>query len=462
MSSSTLSSRPQRDGFIVSRSGEILAFDYSAEQAEAIDEDRNSTYSPDQCAGPQKLSSRRTVRLAYLVSHPIQYQAPLLRRIAQEPDIDLTVFFGSDLSVRAYRDDGFGVDIAWDTPLLEGYRSVFLPALRDTRTISSLSPISRGILRHLQDAYGSPAFDALWVHGYASINALHGIFAANALGIPVLLRAESWLGDRPRSRHKLLLKLAFLHLLKHAVSAVLPIGTHNAEYWRHYFGEDVPQFPMPYAVDNQVFAARTAQARPHVTRLRAELGMHAHSRVILFASKLQSRKQADHLVRAYADLVRGTPEEKRPYLVIVGDGEERGRIEKMCAERNLRRVRLVGFRNQTELPGFFALADVFVLPSRDEPWGLIVNEAMASGCPVIVSSGVGCHPDLVTDGVEGFVYPEGDLGALTSRLREVLVAPVRAHGMGVASRQRIQDNSFEADVHGLRQALAFCTRRLRA
>ena len=82
----------------------------------------------------------RPLRLGYLVSHPIQYQAPLLRRIAQEPDIELQVMFGSDFSVRGYRDEGFGAEVAWDVPLLEGYSSEFLPVLRDRRTTSIASP----------------------------------------------------------------------------------------------------------------------------------------------------------------------------------------------------------------------------------------------------------------------------------------------------------------------------------
>ena len=113
----------------------------------------------------------RSVRLAYLATHPIQYQAPLLRRIAQEPGIDLTVFFGSDFSVRGYTDEGFGVGVKWDIPLLDGYRHVFLPTLRDTRTVSFASPLNCGIVSHLRGANGDPAFDALWVHGYATAGA---------------------------------------------------------------------------------------------------------------------------------------------------------------------------------------------------------------------------------------------------------------------------------------------------
>jgi len=401
---------------------------------------------------------RNPVRLAYVVSHPIQYQAPLLRRIAREPDLDLTVLFGSDFSVRGYKDEGFRVEVTWDVPLLDGYRSHFLPRLRDTGTVSALSPISRGILRRLRNRDGSPAFDALWVHGYASINALHAILAANTLGIPVLLRAESWLADRPRSLATLAAKHLFLQMLRPAVAATLPIGSRNRDYWAHYFGPDMPQFLMPYAVDNDYFARRTASA--DTGQLRAELQLTPGRPVILFASKLQRRKHADHLLEAYARLCAATPQPP-PYLLIIGDGEERGRLESRARELGLDGIRFLGFRNQSELPAFFALADVFVLPSRHEPWGLIVNEAMAAGCAVIVSDEVGAHADLVTDGVEGFVFPVGDIGALAASLARVLSSPEQSRRMGEAARARVASWDFEADVRGLRQALAHVTRRLR-
>jgi len=398
------------------------------------------------------------VRLAYVVSHPIQYQAPLLRRIAREPDIDLTVLFGSDFSVRGYKDEGFGVQVAWDVPLLDGYRSQFLPRLRDTGTVSPLSPISRGILRRLRNRDGSPAFDALWVHGYASVNALHAILAANSLGIPVLLRAESWLADRPRSLATLTAKQLFFHLLRPAIAATLPIGSRNRDYWAHYFGPDMPQFLMPYAVDNAYFARRAAEANPD--RLRTELQLTPGRPVILFASKLQTRKHADHLLEAYGRLCATVPT-PLPYLLIAGDGEERASLEARAHELALDGVRFLGFRNQSELPGFFALSDVFVLPSRHEPWGLIVNEAMAAGCAVVVSNEVGSHADLVTDGVEGFVFPVGDIDALTAALARVLSSPEQTRRMGEAAKARIAAWDFEADVRGLRQALGAVTGKLR-
>ncbi|HTV09727.1 MAG TPA: glycosyltransferase family 4 protein [Candidatus Aquilonibacter sp.] len=397
-----------------------------------------------------------SVRLAYLVSHPIQYQAPLLRRIAREPGIDLTVFFGSDFSVRGYQDQGFNVEVQWDVPLLDGYRSEFLPRLRDSGTVSPLNPISRGILQRLRMPDGAPAFDALWVHGYASVNALQGIFAASALGIPVLLRAESWLADRPRHPATLAAKELFFRMLRPAIAAALPIGSRNREYWARYFGPDMPQFLMPYAVDNAYFAARAQNA--DTAKLRAELQLSPNRPVILFASKLQQRKHADHLLEAYHRLCFSS--DPGPYLVIVGDGEERQPLETRATELGLDGVRFAGFRNQSELPAFFALAQVFVLPSRHEPWGLIVNEAMACGCCVVVSDDVGAHTDLITNGVEGFVYPTGNIEALTNALRQVLSVPGQARRMGEAARSRIAGWDFEADVRGLRAALAAVTKRL--
>ena len=409
-------------------------------------------------AGPSRAGA---VRLAYLVSHPIQYQAPLLRRIAREPDIDLTVLFGSDFSVRGYRDEGFGVEVAWDTPLLEGYCSEFLRPWRDNGGVSATSPISRGLLRRLSGNGAHPAFDALWIHGYASVNSLQAILAANALGIPVLLRAESWLADRERSPSKLLAKAAFLRLLGEGIAAVLPIGSHNAAYWGHYFGGSVPQFPMPYAVDNGFFARQAAAATPLLPLLRRELALDEGRAVILFASKLQPRKHAGHLIEAYRQFVASQPSRDRPYLVVVGDGEERSRLEALCRDLDLADVRFAGFRNQSELPGFFALADVFVLPSRHEPWGLIVNEAMSAGCAVIVSSDVGAAVDLVRDGIEGFVYPVGDIAALAGALHRTFAAPPTAQFMGAAAAARMAGWSFEQDIQGLRKALAFTTRKLR-
>jgi glycosyltransferase involved in cell wall biosynthesis len=406
---------------------------------------------------------KNKVRLAYLVSHPIQYQAPLLRRIAQEPDIELTVFFGSDFSVRGYQDEGFGVDVKWDVPLLDGYQYEFLPRIRDNAMVSFGSPLNYGILSRLRRASGDPdgaGFDVLWVHGYSTVNALQGMLAAKSLGIPVLLRAESWLRDRTRGGAKLAAKHLFFKVLKGLVDEVLPIGTLNAAYWRHYLGEEFPQSLMPYAVDNDYFQRRSKEVRAGRAELLDELKLDPSRPVILFASKLQNRKRCEDLLEAYKNLSPAPGVEPHPYLVIVGDGEERAALERRAGESGFSGIRFCGFRNQSELPRFFDIATVFVLPSRHEPWGLIVNEVMNAGRAVIVSDDVGCAPDLITDGVEGCVFAAGDVEALTGALRRVLATPERAILMGQRGLERIRTWSFEEDIRGLRQAIARTTGKL--
>ena len=399
----------------------------------------------------------RPVRLAYLVSHPIQYQAPLLRRIAAEPGIDLTVLFGSDFSTRGYQDEGFGVNVAWDVPLLQGYRYEFLPRLRDPGTVGVFAPLNRKIFSRLQHGPDGRGFDALWVHGYASANAIHGMIAAKALDIPVLLRSDSSLTDRPRSPAKLAAKGAFFAGLSHLVSGILTAGTLNARYWSFYFGESVPQFLMPYAVDNDFFQRESERARPRRAELRRELQLDPDRPIILFASKLQRRKRCIDLLRAHQALVSsGHP--AQPYLVIVGDGEERPALEAFAQQHGGDRVRFCGFRNQSELPRFFDLASVFVLPADHEPWGLIVNEVMNAGRAVIVSDEVGAQPDLITDGVEGFVYPVGNVDALAKALAKVLASPETAQAMGHRALERIAGWDFETDVKVLSAALQAVTR----
>jgi len=412
--------------------------------------------SPDR----SRQGNTKRVKVAYLVSHPIQYQAPLLRRIAQESDIDLTVFFGSNFSVQEYVDKGFGVDVKWDIPLLDGYRHEFLPSIWDKRRTGPTAQLNYGIFNRLRGSKEADGFDVLWVHGYSTLNTLQAMVIAKALGIPVLLRAESRLGKKRSGPLKQVTKSLFFSGLKQLVDAVLPIGSANAAYWRHVLGEELPQFLTPYAVNNDYFQSLSREAASRREDLRRELGLDSSRPVILFASKLQGRKRCGDLLEAYLNLCSEIEDEPVPYLVIVGDGVERAALERRAKESGVSGVRFCGFRNQSELPRFFDLAAVFVLPSEDEPWGLIVNEAMNSGRAVILSDDVGCQPDLVTDGVEGCVFPVGDVKALTGALRRVLMEPGTADGMGERGLKRISGWGYEQDMSGLRQAIASVTRRL--
>ena len=189
------------------------------------------------------------IRLAYLVTHPIQYQAPLLRRIAAEPGIDLTVFFCSDFSLRSYLDPDFGKTIAWDIPLTEGYKYEILPALGRRDRVSFWRPFNYGLARRLSRGN----FDVLWVHGYNRWFHWRAMAGAKIRGLKVLVRDEATGLTVPRSYLKRLGKRWFFLGLRKCVDGFLAIGTLNAEYYRSYGIAAERIFPVPYAVDNTFF-----------------------------------------------------------------------------------------------------------------------------------------------------------------------------------------------------------------
>jgi glycosyltransferase involved in cell wall biosynthesis len=398
---------------------------------------------------PSGKALSRPLRLAYLVSHPIQYQAPLLKRIASEPDIELNVLFCSDISLREHMENGFGVNVKWDVPLLDGYQYEFLPSIRDNGRFGFFSILNYGIYKRLRDG----RFDAIWVHGYGTVSALYAIMAARLLRTPILIRSDSTLFDRPRSNLKRLAKQTFFGGLEYFVSGVLACGSANLAYWRHYFGDRVPAFRLNYAVDNDFFRSRCVEAAVTREDLRNQLGLEKGRPIILFASKLQQRKRCPDLLEAFLRLEAIYRDRPRPYLLIVGDGEERAKLEERSKAAQPGDVRFLGFQNQNALPALFDLCDVFVLASVHEPWGLVINEVMNAGKPVIVSTEVGCQEDLVEDGVNGYVVQPGDIDALATALDRVLADPSITSRMGLKSLNKIQPYSFEQNVSGLRIAL---------
>lgn len=398
---------------------------------------------------PGRFSMQRPLRLAYFVSHPIQYQAPMLRRIAKERDIYFKVFFRSNLSLREYHDRGFGVAVKWDVPLLEGYEHEFLPLLLDSKELTPLRPMNYGIRRILRKGN----FDAVWVHGYSTSSNLQAIMAASAMRIPVLLRTDSNLFDRPRSRKKLMAKEVFFRWLRKRVSGALTVGESNTDYWRHYFGERFPVFPCHYAVDNEFFQRECAKAAETREEFRRSLGLHPDRPVILYASKLQTRKRCIDLLDAYLLVEKSSAPERTPYLLIVGDGEERAALEIRAREAAPGNIHFLGFRNQMELPRFYDLCNLFVLASVHEPWGLVINEVMNAARPVIVSDQVGCQRDLVQNGANGFVVKAYDTNALADSIRTVLADRSTWQAMGEKSLEIVQNYNFDANVTGLRQAL---------
>lgn len=386
-------------------------------------------------------------KLAVLNSHPIQYFAPLYRRLAQEPDIDLTVYFCHAMGAEEYFDSGFGENVKWDRPLLEGYRYKILPNLwQGTRAGSFFNPFNPAIVRELYHE----RFDALWVHGHNRLTYLVAIVAARVLGIPVWMRGETHLLLQRRRLKKALRRPVMSLFYRWLCAACLPIGSRNAEFYHYHGVAEQKLFRVPYTIDNDFFIQALAGYAGQVEALRQKLHLHPTMPILLFVSKLTGRKNPLLLLQAYRHL---RDQGIAAQLVFVGSGPEEPALKAYVAEHGLPDVHFLGFRNQSELPMFYALGDVFVLPSVNEPWGLVINEAMCARLPIVASDEIGAVADLVQHGKNGFTFPAGNLDLLTQYLATLCSDPGLRQRMGQASYDLITTWSYEACVRGIRAAM---------
>ena len=390
---------------------------------------------------------RGRIRLGYLVSHPVQYQAPLLRLLARQNEIDLKVYFLSSMSSGQHFDRGFGRSIAWDVPLLEGYNHEFLSPPGEKVEPSRLRnlPIERLLARD--------RIDVLWQHGWGYSTHLRSLWCSRRMGIRVLVRGESNLLRGPANWVKQRARDAFLRWCFSRVDGFLCIGQLNREFYRHYGVPETRLFDVPYAVDNDFFQHQLARARQGREEFRRSLDLDPRRPVVLFAGKLVPHKGPWELLDAWMRLSPDGVSEPLPYLLYVGEGSERERLELRVRQKGWNSVRFLGFRNQTELPAFFDLADLFVMPSTFEPWGLVVNEVMNAARPIVVSDCAGCAPDLVRHGVNGLVFPSGDVAALAEHLRTLTTDAALRERMGRNSIELIRHWSFEEDLNGILNAV---------
>jgi glycosyltransferase involved in cell wall biosynthesis len=390
----------------------------------------------------------RVTRIAVLNSHPIQYFAPLYAYLNSAPDLEITALYMSDVSVRGGRDADFAREIKWDVDLLSGYRSVFLGSRSRTREPGGFwSLFAPELWRELR----SGRYDVLWLHGHSYAANLLALTAAKTCGLHVLMRGETHLG-LPRGKFKSLFRRPLMACLYGMCDRLLAIGTANAEFYRAMGVSDHKIFIVPYSVDNERFARAANLTAAQRSELRQQYGLPTGLPLIIYAAKFTERKRPLDLLEAVARLRR---KGVSPFAVaMVGSGELEAELRSFCAHHLLDNVVFPGFINQSELPRWYAASDVFVLPSESEPWGLAVNEAMCAGLPVVVSREIGCVPDLVESGVNGYVPAGGDVDALASAL-QVLIEDERLRlKLGNASRSRISRWGYRECLAGLRSALS--------
>ena len=357
------------------------------------------------------------MKLAAIATHPIQYQAPLWRIMAASRDIDLTVFFASRHGVEPSWDPGFGGTFAWDIPTTKGYPHEFLPAV----TLPFLQgPVSNKYPKGLTRILRSGDFDGILVHGYATGAAWAGILAGWRLELPVLMQGDTHEHGRDLPPLKKRLKSLILKPLLKRIDGFRAIGTWNRNYWESYGVPEEKVATSLYAVDNDFFQSQATQQADRTLKLRRKWDAKSDDVVYLFCAKLISVKAPEALLDAFSLL--GEPKAR---LVFVGTGALEGALKGRQEQLHVPHIYWEGFVNQSELPAFYSAADVLVLPSRFEPWGLVVNEAMACGTPCIVSDVVGAGPDLVDGKGTGLSFRHDQPQALAEAMKTAMDPEVR-------------------------------------
>jgi len=299
-------------------------------------------------------------RLAVFYTHPIQYLAPLWRRLAAESDLDIQVHYFSDASVRGGIDVDFGVPVAWDVPLLEGYDHEFLqrdaeaPGFADARLDDPEALLER------------ERPDAVLVGGYTHPFERQIIPVARRRGIRTLLRGELTDARRPGSSvWRRMAKSLFLRRFYRDIDAFCVLGRNGFTHLDRLCVEKDRQFSSPYSIDTGLFEGMmrgTSRAAA-----RAELGIPEDHMVLLFSGKMIPRKEPLLLASA----LHRVEDPDRLHLLMLGDGPQREHVEGEIRSALGSRLSMPGFVNQTEMATYFAAADVLTLPSNYETWGLV-------------------------------------------------------------------------------------------
>jgi glycosyltransferase involved in cell wall biosynthesis len=329
-------------------------------------------------------------KLAIITTHPIQYNAPLFKLLAERGNINIKVFYTWSQSADGVYDPGFGKKITWDIPLLEGYDFTFVNNKSKKPGSKSFFGIDNPNLNKEIEEWGA---NAILVYGWAFKSHLSAMRYFKGK-IPVYFRGDSTLLNE-RKGLKTHLRTLFLTWIYTHVDLAFYVGTNNKNYYlKHGLKEHQLVF-APHAIDNNRFSAFDDWEK--VRAKKNDLGIKEGELVFLYAGKFEEVKQPELLLNAFLNR-----SDKYAHLIMVGNGHLEDKLRILAA--NDKNIHFMPFQNQKDMPYIYRLGDVFVLPSKSETWGLGVNEAMVSGLAVIASNTVGCAVDLVKNGGNGFVY----------------------------------------------------------
>lgn len=399
--------------------------------------------------------AKQSYRILMIYSHPVQYVSPLLMRMAKHPNVSLHVAYCTMGGARPAYDPDFATEVAWDIPLLEGYDWSEIPNI-GTGSESFFGLCNPGIWTLIRrgnfDAvfcltgYLRATFWIAWLSSRLRKSAF--LFGTDANSL-VPRNSASW---------KVMLKRIFWpHLFALADQIVVPSSS-TLGLVRSLGIADERITLTPYCVDNDWWIERSAQVDRNKVRSDWKVGTYA--KVVLFCAKLQPWKRPGDVLEAFA---AAGFSRTQAVLVFAGDGPLRQWLHERALELGIaEQVRFLGFVNQSGLPAVYTGADIMVLPSEYEPFGLVVNEASCCGCPVAASDRVGASTDLIAPVNPEFIFPCGDIPALTALLRSALSDPIKLASRGQQALRRVQTWSMQENISGSLQAVELALSRIRS
>ena len=380
---------------------------------------------------------KQRYRVLFVASHPVQYQAPLFQRFALRPEIDMHVAYCSLRGAEPAFDPEFETTVKWDLPLLSGYPWSHVP------NMGSNAESFRGLYNPgLWKLIKTGNYDAVISFvGYVRATFWVAYLAARFARARFLFGTDATtLAPRDGRAWKRAFKNIVWPMLFRLADQVIVPSSGTSELMTA-LGLSRDRITLtPYTVDNDWWTEQSQKVDR--SAVRAAWGASPEDIVILFSAKLQSWKRPFDLLQAFAKAAIPSA-----MLVFAGEGPLKEQLESEAGALGIAsRVRFLGFVNQTMLPSVYRSADVMVLPSEYEPFGVVVNEAMCCGCAVIASDRVGAAADLIAPIQSSFIYPCGDIEALTSLLRRVTTDRVLLESVSRACQAHMRTWSPERNI----------------
>jgi glycosyltransferase involved in cell wall biosynthesis len=376
------------------------------------------------------------IRVALLHNIISPHVVPLFEQLAQSPDLALKVYFLAE-SDRNRR---------WETSIGQRFEYSVLPnwAVRfggeDLFTLF-INPTVVGAL--LRDG-----FDVLICVGWDSFAALAAFALCKVLRKPFILWSGSTINE-PSWRRSV--SLPVVKQMVQGSSSWIAYGSRARDYLVRLGAVEHRVFKAYNTVDVDWFRARADELRPMRTGIRGELGL-ADGPVVLYVGQLIARKGVHDLISAYELVAERCPGVQ---LILVGYGQLEADLRARVESTGMTGVHFIGHVALPDLPRYYVAADVFVLPSHEEVWGLVLNEAAACGLPIVTTDVTGASADLIIPGQNGYSVPPGNPQELAHAVLEVLARTVE---MGEASRQLMTGRTYEQNVEAIREAIATVTR----